>query len=230
MDAAQEGRRKAQRVQAEIAAAAHGQSHPAEAGHRGGKLPQRARGRVDTMDLQRRVGDAVAVMMNGENAGIDLEALLDQDLPGPERAPRDREAGSAIGCHAAAGDLLQDIPPQADVVAELGGRLLVNQAVRETVRGDFVAGGFDLADQRRVPLRGPTENEERRLEGVVLEQGQQPPRVSRDPARKSVPLLARNGGLERGNLKVLFHVDREGVDEFHDAFSGADSRFADRAA
>ena len=78
-----------------------------------------------------------------------------------------------------------------------------------------MAGGLDLADQPWVLLGGPTENKERRLDGMAIEQGQQTLRIGDNPAGKVAPSFARDRRFKGRHLEVFFDVDRKGVDKFH---------------
>ena len=114
-----------------------------------------------------------------------------------------------------ANDLLQDITAETDVFAELIGRLIVDNAMPETMGGNFVAGGLDLADQRGVPLGSPAENKERRLDGMFSEQGEQALRIGDNSAGKVAPLIASDRRFKGRHLKVFLDVDRKCVDKFH---------------
>src|SRR5438105_7955768 len=107
------------------------------------------------MRVRRRAGDAVAVVIGREDARIEAEALLDQYVQGPQVAAGDGETRGAIGDHRLADDVFEQLARAAQVRAELGRRLPVDQAMPVTVAGNLVAGRVDGADQARLTVRDP---------------------------------------------------------------------------
>src|SRR5579864_1934923 len=113
------------------------------------------------MWLQRRSRDAVAIVMRRINTRIEDETFLQQNVQRPERTLGDRETRSAVGGDSLAEDVLQHQTPQAQIEAELCGRLLIDEAMGVAVTAYFMTGGVYGTDQVRLPLRDPTQDEER---------------------------------------------------------------------
>ena len=81
----------------------------------------------------------------------------------------------------------------------------------EAVRGDLVTGCGDRAHYLRAILREPAENEERAARARARQRSKQQIDATRNAAWMCQPLVARDDGLERFDLKVLLHIYREEV-------------------
>ncbi len=98
-----------------------------------------------------------------------------------------------------------------DVGGELLGGEVVDEAVPVSVRGDLVTGFGDPADEARVPLSDPAEDEERRPDFALVKEREQTVGVGFHAALVLVPIVSRYAVLERGYLVVVFDVNGQCV-------------------
>src|SRR5436305_1609593 len=194
---------------AQIAAAHERQVGAAHADRRDRKLLQ------DTAAQRpreaREVRDAVAVVMDREDAGVVAEPLLGQDVDRPRRLARDRVAGGAVADDLDAGGVLDGPLGAADVRAELPGGRGRDLAVGLAGGGQAVAGGAGLAHQAGPALGHPAEGEEGAAHAVFRAEIEQPPRVALHPRLEGAPGGPWDRPLECVDLEVILDVDRKRV-------------------
>lgn len=199
------------RQQAQVAAPRDGQGQLlARQGHvqRGqGEFSDAAALAPDVVGETRGAGDAVVVVIDGENARIVDEAFLDEDVQGPQGLVGDGIARGAVAQDRAARDVLDGGLGQAQVLAEGVGTHVVDEFVPKPVAGHLVAGVRDLADQHGETLGHPAENEKGGLEAVLLQQVHDPAGVVLDARRVDCPVVPVDHAGEGGDLEVVFDVD-----------------------
>jgi len=108
--------------------------------------------------------------------------------------------------------VLKEVLGAHRLLAKLARRLLVHELVRVAVTGDLVTGFRNAAHERRRALREPAEHEERCVHAALGQYFHQPFGVALHAQLARAPAGARNRRAERGNMKVILHVDREGID------------------
>src|SRR5262245_35886454 len=180
-------------------------------------------------EVRRALGvrDAVAIVAHREDARVVREPGFREDIERPKRAAHDGIARRPIPEHGCPGDVLEQLLRAQCFLPELSRRLLVHQAVRESVAGDFVASRGDLPDQLWVTLGHPSEDEEGAVHPELLEDPEQLVRVGDHPGLARAPGVARDVRRERGNVKVVLHIDGQRVE--HRLWS-AHSRHTERPA
>ena len=140
--------------------------------------------------------------------------FFDEHIERPLQPRHDRKTRGAIAQHALTRDVLEHILGVAYIVTELrlaeGRDLLMPPAVRR----DLVAGRGNAPDDSRVALSDPPEREERARDAALREQIEHDVHAFRHAARHLRPRLARDDGIERADLEVLFHVDGEEVSDW----------------
>ena len=77
--------------------------------------------------------------------------------------------------------------------------------------GDLVTAVGDFADQLRKLIGDPTQNKERRLHPVPIQECQRTIGILLQPRLEAIPLAALDHAIERPDLKVIFQGDREDV-------------------
>ena len=82
---------------------------------------------------------------------------------------------------------------------------------------EFVARANDVSNELRIPVGHPTEDEEGGTYLVSVEELQDLVGVSDDPTLIVVPAVPADHVADPLNLIVVFHVDGEGVQQFHSA-------------
>jgi hypothetical protein len=107
--------------------------------------------------------------------------------------------------------LFQRISRCANVAAKFVWALLVDQAVPESVRSNLMTIAMDVSHKLWESARDPAEHEKNRTHLVVLQQPQHAPGVRFHSARELIPSRTRHVPFERGDLKVVFDVDREDI-------------------
>ena len=94
VQAAEAHRCQQQREEAKISPTAYGQGEARNRQYSGREFPERARGSENLMQVTLRTGHAVAVVNDGEDAAVDAETLLGQDLQCPLRLFCDGETSA----------------------------------------------------------------------------------------------------------------------------------------
>src|SRR5678815_1907233 len=145
--------------------------------------------------------DSIAVVLDRVNARIMGKAAFGQNLECPQGAPCDRITGRAIGPRRNTASVFNGANRAQCVLAKLGGRQVVNQAVPEAVAGDLVTPGRNFPNQRRLALRYPTQYEEGPLDTVPVENLQYPPGLWLDEGRQGGPLVGVNGFLHFARME-----------------------------
>ena len=126
-------------------------------GHR--ELHQGSSRGIDAVRLARRVRHAVVDVSHWEDAGIAWKPSSARSiLKGPTGFCSDRETWRAVPANCPAASLFEQRCGPAGIFAEAAAGHRVNQAVFQTVAGDFVTAFGDAANQSRVPLRYPAKN------------------------------------------------------------------------
>ena len=105
----------------------------------------------------------------------------------------------------------------ADIVAERRHRLVVDEPMRVSVRGDLVAAPGDLRHQFRMALSDPPEHEEGAADVELVEDVEQAVGVPADAAFHGVPGRARHDAVEHADVKIVLHVDAHGIDDLSHA-------------
>ncbi len=182
-----------------------------------------AAGRGEGVDLFLSVGHPVAVMAgDGENAAVVRETLLGQDVECPQGAFDDRKTGRSVSGHSDPAGVVNSIDRGGDIGRELLGGEVIDQPVPVAVRGDFMSSLGDAADERGEAFSDPAEYEKCRSDAAVVKQSEQPVGVCFDPALVLIPVVSGNTMLERGDLVIVFDVDRQGMTQ--GAWFGRDGR------
>src|SRR5205814_5721872 len=94
-----------------------------------------------------------------------------------------------------------------------GARLFAGAPMLEAMAGDFVARRADAAYNGGIAFRDPAEREERRVGICFGEKLEDSIDVALDAAWKRIPIASLDAIGERGDLKIILHVDRECVDD-----------------
>ena len=156
--------------------------------------------------------DAVAVVLDRIDAGIVLEAALDQNFQRPQRRLRDRVAWRTIGARLHAAGIGNAQHRAARVVPELLRRHPVDELMRVAVTPNLVAAHKDSPDHRGMPLRHPAQNEERGLHGMPVQQAQDALHLPLDTRRIGVPYRLTRRELHFRGMEVLLDIDGQGID------------------
>ncbi len=174
-------------------------------------FPERVAAGSDFVDGRVGIGDAVAIVVDGEDAGVDAKTLLGEDFERLERLFRDREAGGAVGDDRRAGE-------DARAGRANGGCRGGTRRAIDRKRGGVRSRG------RRFHARGRGSRGRGRVAVSAIQ-----PRTKRWRGRRggrrgraSAACWRRRGGrtkanrrggprVERGDLEVVFEVDGEGV-------------------
>jgi hypothetical protein len=82
----------------------------------------------------------------------------------------------------------------------------------KTVACHFVPSVDDAAHELWVTFGDPAEREKGGPELAFVKHQENPLDVALDPALAPIPLIARDMGSQRRDLKVVFDVDRQSVD------------------
>src|SRR5665213_1015294 len=143
-----------------VAAAGRGDSFSKNLSGGEWKLHQIAGCAVNEMWQRRCHRVAVIGAFDWEETRVVAVAAFEQSIESPFVAGRDGEAGCAISDNGFAAHLLQNSAGRAEVLAEFRGRGRGDLAVPPPMRGDFVAGVGDPADDLGVFVRDPAECEE----------------------------------------------------------------------
>src|SRR5688572_18277206 len=77
---------------------------------------------------------------------------------------------------------------------------------------NLMASGSDTLDELRRSLRDPAQHEERAAHTSFGEHFENPIGIALDAVFASPPAVPRDRRRERGDLEVVFHVHREGVE------------------
>jgi len=77
--------------------------------------------------------------------------------------------------------------------------------------GDLVPRRPNIFDEVRPPFRDPAKDEKRGPHARGGQYIQKPMRIVGDPEGDVVPLCARDAALEAGDVKIILHVDGQGV-------------------
>lgn len=203
--------RELQWEQAEVASS-DGNVDPASRPRRGWELADRTMLGFDVMDLFGGVGQSVTVMAaDRKDAAIDVEIVFSQDVQCPQGLFDNRKTGRSIRGDFDAAGVGDRFFAVRDVFGECFGREVVNQLMPIAVGCKFVTGVRNPTDQIGVTLGDPSEDEERGADVMLVKDRQQLVGVRFDTALVLVPVLPRNSIGERGDLKVVFDVNGEGV-------------------
>src|SRR5207249_6139759 len=117
----------------------------------------------------------------------------------------DGETRGAIGDHRLADDVFEQLARAAQVRAELGRRLPVDQAMPVTVAGNLVARRVDGADQARLTVRDPAEDEKRGADTSIFKGIENLVRSNFDTRLERIPLRAIHAALECRDVVVILH-------------------------
>src|SRR5689334_20464798 len=151
--------------------------------------------------------------MDREDARIVAEALLKQDVHGPEGLAHDRVARRAVADDLGAGDVLDGVPGASDVLAELRRGQGGDPAMVLAVGSQLVGGRADVPHQPGPALGDPAEREEGPLDAMPRAEVEEPARVPLDPGLVLAPPVPRTGLLESAYLEVILDVDRKRVQQ-----------------
>src|SRR5205823_13864401 len=135
--------------------------YPADREGRRWNFPQRARGRNQTMTQWVRARHAVAVMTNGENAGVVSKTLLYQHGQSPHCLLYDRETGCPIPENSDAYQVFQQAFGPPYILPKLFSVQLSQHFMGIAMGGDLVTTGVNGLDYCRVPLSHPSKNKKR---------------------------------------------------------------------
>ena len=109
---------------------------------------------------RRRVGDAIAVMVYGEDRRIIFVPALAQDIDRPGCLPRDAEGRRAKTQHGRARDLLKRVLALPGILSKALGREAVDARMVPAVGPYLVSGRVDGPDQSGIASRNVTHDEE----------------------------------------------------------------------
>ena len=212
VDPANPGGRVPVREQAKVRASSNRRDDPfGEPHRRDGHFNDESRRSRQGLRMPAETWDAIAVVLDRVNARIMGEAALGQNLKRPQRAPRNRVTGSAIGPRRDTAGVFNGPNRVLRVLTKIGGCQVVNQTVREAVTGDFVTPGRDLPNQRRLALRYPTQDEEGTLDTVPVKNLQYAPGVWLDERRQGSPLVGVKGFFHFARMEVFLNIDANRV-------------------
>lgn len=206
------------REQAQVAAACNGQGHGlARQVHvqRGqGELADGATLALDVVGEAFGAGDAVVVVVDGENARIVGEAFLDEDVQGPQGLACDGITRGAVAQDRTARDVFEGGLGQAQVLAEGVGTEIVDKLVPKPVAGHLVTGVRKLSDQHGETLSHPAEHKERGLEAVLLQQVHDPVGIVHDPGRIDGPIVPIHHAFKGCDLEIVFDIYSQSILHF----------------
>src|SRR5260370_42262878 len=89
------------------------------------------------MRIVLRLWHAVDRVADRENAGVETEAFVVQNVQGPKRFARDRIAGGSVSGDGSAAGILEHVAGQSQGLAEFLRRLPINKAVPITMAADL---------------------------------------------------------------------------------------------
>ena len=159
----------------------------------------------------RSIRYAVVVVAHRHNTRAVQVAGLRQLIPGPGLAGTDGITCGAIALHRLTTYVFQQFARTGDILAKYRRCLTANPSVLPAVTGQFMAIVDDFSGQLRVALGDPAQSEKRASHVVGGEQLENALGISLYPAGMLIPLVAIQMRLERGNLEIVFHVDRHGI-------------------
>ncbi len=174
-----------------------------------GNSYSRPLGRSMTCAIGVAVGVAVVRPTHWKHARIVDVALFDEHVERPLQARHDREARRPISQHRGPGNVLEHVLRVPHILAELRGAQRRDFPVPPPVGRDLVPGRGDAPHDAWMPLGHPAKGEKSAGYPVARQHVEQPVHVVGHSTRKVHPGLARNDVVERVDLEVLFHVDRE---------------------
>ena len=161
----------------------------------------------------RCVAPAVMVVRNRRDARRIGIALPGKFLVRPRSARVDGEARRAVSGHLATTDVFQNAARPSQVFRKFGRREGKYALVIVSVAGEFMPGIDNRTDRLRHAFGHPAEREECRLHSSAFEQREDRFHIALDAQFAAIPVAALDGGLERADLKPVFHVDRQAVDD-----------------
>lgn len=157
------------------------------------------------------VGDAVCIVVDGENRGVVGKPQLLQDIECPKGFAGDGITGGAIAKNWFTNDTFQYGFDFASISTKILRAEVVHLAVPVTMATDVVALTADGLHQLRESLGYPPDDKKSGLCLVLGKQGQNLPSVSNYPLLHGVPVLRVDNVLKGGNLEIVFHIDGEVV-------------------
>src|SRR5437763_4908599 len=157
------GGRHPVRIDAEVGTARGRKVRPADATHGKRNLPKALLAANSDRRLW-KVRYPVSPIADRKDAAVVLDAKVREDVEGPERALRDREAGRAIRANRASCDVADEIERVLGLATKDGRRLVIDHGgVPQAVAADLVAGSDQVPDEIGVLCREFRDPEECRL-------------------------------------------------------------------
>ena len=98
--------------------------------------------------------------MDGEDAGVVFEALFHQDRKSPLRFFCNGITGGTVAYNFTSCYIFQNCFCFPDIISEFFPCLGIDQFMRVTMTGDFVAVFLDFSDEMGISLGKPAEDEE----------------------------------------------------------------------
>ena len=119
------------------------------------------------MQFRRCRWNAVAIVADGEDAGVEREAFLHQNVQRPQGVARNGKSRSAIHGHGQAKDVFKHLLGTPQIVAKLRGCLVMYSLVPVAVRANLVSRSNNPPYQIRKAVGDPPEHK-KRCQGLLF--------------------------------------------------------------
>ena len=134
-----------------------------------------------------------------------------QNVVSPAVVFAKRKGRCAIATHSAPGGVFQHVFGARHILLELRRLELCYPRVVVTMASQFVSRCDDLPQHRWVAFSHPAQGEKSAFHPEFGHQPQHPIHVQFDPLGLGRPRVFGDVALKRRHLKIIFNVDREGV-------------------
>ena len=165
------------------------------------------------------VGDSIAVMPDGKDRGVIIEALFGENIQGPKRLVGDRITGRSIAANPAPAGVLDRLPGTLEVVGECLTSQFIDQLMAVAMARNLVAAIRNFSNQGWLSLGNPAKDKEGAPNTVAVKGIEQPPRILKNAARLSVPVGSIDNVIKIGDLEVVLKIHRKCIQGHFDRLS-----------
>src|SRR5665809_67470 len=155
------------------------------------------------------IGNPIAVVHDGEDRRVVNEALLGQNIEGPQRILDHRVRGCPVPKNRFSDQILDESFGVPNVLSEVKRRHHGDGAMVIPVNPNLVPSFMHLYHERRVALGHPAEHEEGRLDIEFSQHREKTPRVGYDPLFHRTPISGIDDLAECLDVEIVLHVDAE---------------------